>query len=238
MVFVKQFTLFISILIFIFNSTLVFASAPAAADYVVVGVGTAGALLVKRLSDNGSTVVGIQNGPNVIESPINKYSKFAAFTVASGLIGPPFYQKNETVPQINAANQMLPWVMAIPLGGSTSINAGAYCRGTPQVYMQWEAVDGPLWSVNRIYQIYKDLEHYYGATNNPSSRGSVGPISVRQVLNPTLLATKFTQAISNGTGVPIVLDYNDSNTPIGVSANVQYTQSGANGVYRFSSANA
>ncbi len=69
---------------------------------------------------------------------------------------------------------------SLPLAGGTSVNAGAWCRGTNQLFSQWEAIAGPEWSVNKILSLYKGLERYHGKTNSPNARGHHGPIRIRQ----------------------------------------------------------
>ncbi len=167
-----------------------------------------------------------------------KFSRNAIITVPDAILGAPFFENGDTIPQFNADNRRLLWAIASPEGGASSINAGAYCRGTNQVYSQWEAIAGPLWSVNRILKIYKQLEDYHGETNNPAARGYHGPIDVRQIQNPSQVSLTFTQAVINAIGVPFVLDYNDPTTPIGASSQLQNTQKGRNGRLRVSSSTA
>lgn len=206
-----------------------------AVDYIVVGVGTAGAVLAKTFSDgNQSSVVGLHNGPNYDQNPLITQSENAIITVLSALVGPPFYIDSATTPQINADGRELLWVYAIPLGGASAVNAGAWCRGTNQVFSQWAALAGPDWSVTNIQNTYVSLENYHGLTTNPAARGFSGLLSILQASPPSNVSLKFTNAIVNALGVQNVLDYNDPNTPIGASAQVQYTQS-ANAVLRASS---
>jgi len=208
-------------------------------DYIVVGVGTAGAVITKKLSDgNQNMVVALHNGPDLNNDPLINLSKNAIITVLSGLIGPPLYNISETIPQIFINDRILNWIYAIPLGGASSVNAGAWCRGTNQVYSQWEALLGPNWSTTAIENTYIELENYHGETTNPSARGFNGPLPIRQEPNPTIttVSRKISQAITNATGFSLVLDYNDPNTPIGPSTQVQYTQMGPDGALRASSA--
>lgn len=207
-------------------------------DYVVVGVGTAGGLMAKRLSDDKTnSVVAIHSGENLTDDPLIALTANSIFTVLAALGDNPLYIRGNTIPQIFADNRELLWVLAQPEGGASSINAGAWVRGTNQVYSQWEAIAGPEWSVNRIIDTYKKLENYHGDTTDPSARGFHGPLSIRQNPNPTTVSQKFTQAEITATGFPFVLDYNDPNTPIGVSSQFQYTQS-PDGLLRVSSATA
>lgn len=229
------------------------------ADYIVVGVGTAGAVVAKELSDDRHTsVIALHIGENLTEDPLIKYTKNAPFTVFSGLLSglPPlnipsssqiqfqklfaglsFYISGQSTPQPFADNRTLLWIMPTPEGGGSSINAGAWCRGTDQLFAKWEAIAGPNWSVERVTDVYKSLEDYHGITDNPRARGYHGPIDIRQV-PPTNVGLKFTWAIMRALGVPYQLDYNDPLTPIGVSPLPQITEKGRNGRLRVSSATA
>jgi choline dehydrogenase-like flavoprotein len=207
------------------------------ADYVVIGVGTAGATVTKLLSDDKkSSVIALHSGANLTQDPLLEFSAFAPLVVVSALFNAPYYETGNTVPQSNADNRKLFWVLALPEGGASQINAGAYCRETNVTNAQWEAIAGKNWSVKRIEKLYKQLETFSGKTTNPQVHGYHGPISVRQPQNPTNVSKKFSQAIMQATGLPFVLDYNNPDTPTGASTQLQYTQSAPDGTFRISSA--
>lgn len=236
------------------------------ADYIVVGVGTAGGVVANKLTnDRITSCIALQDGPCLNCDPLIRYSKNRAFTVLAGLLGKnlskvdpsrfnippdiqeefnvfldpsisnPLYERGLTIPQAFADGREILWIMPLPEGGGSAINAGAWCWGTDQVYSQWEAIAGPEWSVSRIREIYRQLEKYDGQTANPSARGYNGPLKVMQDPKPTIASKKFSQAVINATGFPFVLDYNDPLTPIGVSTQFQITERGHNGKYRVSS---
>lgn len=208
------------------------------ADYVIVGLGTAGAVLARKLSnDKKTSVIALHSGENLTQDPEIKFSRNALTTVLSVLAGSSFYETGMTIPQLNVDNRELLWAIGLPEGGDSSINAGMWARGTNEVYAQWEAVAGPEWSVNRIENIYKKLENYHGKTTNPAARGFHGPVDIRQV-QANEVGKKFNQAVIEATGFPYVLDYNNPQTPIGSSDRYQNTQKGRNGRLRVSSATA
>lgn len=239
------------------------------ADYVIVGIGSAGGLLAKKLTDDKTTsVIALHSGSNFTNSFVIKYAKNTIFSVLSVLLGSPLpfdpsslnlppnvkalfeellqvssnaaaplYETGLSIPQVNADNRQILWAIPLPLAGGTSVNAGAFCRGTNQLFSEWEAIAGPEWSVDKILAIYKELEKYHGKTNNPNARGYQGPLSVRQD-EPSKLAKVFTEAAIKATGTPFVLDYNDPETPIGVSSQFQLTRKGHKSFYRVSSATA
>ncbi len=209
------------------------------ADYIIVGVGTAGATVAKMLTDDLKTsVIALHSGEDLTNDPLIKYEKFVPITVIAGILPTPLYENGGGIPQVDADNRVIDWTLALPFGGASAINAGAWCRGTNEVYSQWEAIAGPNWSVNRITGIYKALENYNGVTTDPAARGFNGPLTIRQNPNPTQVSTKFTQAITNATGFLPVIDYNDPNTPIGPSQQIQITQSVPDGILRVSSVTA
>lgn len=239
------------------------------ADFVIVGIGSAGGLMAKKLTDDKKTsVIALHSGQNFTNSFIIKYAKNTAFSVLSVLLGSPLpfdpasldlspaikaelvaflnlsddavrplYETGASTPQPNADDRQILWAIPLPLAGGTSVNAGAWCRGTRQLYSQWESIAGPEWSVNNIFAIYNELEKYHGKTTNPYGRGHHGPISVRQD-HVSKLSAVFTAAEIKATGTPFVLDYNDAQTPIGVSAQFQLTRKGDDSFYRVSSATA
>jgi len=240
------------------------------ADYVVVGVGTAGSLMTGKLcADKKTSVIGIHSGKNFTDSFILKYAQNMTFSVGESFLGfPPnfnpaefdlpldiqqaftnfiqlvnvsvqkLYETGETVPQANADNRVLSWVIAQPLGGASSINAGAWVRVTPQLLSQWEAIAGPNWSVDRLEHIYKELEDYDGKTANKNVRGTHGPLKITQNPPASVLGEKFAQATISATGAPFLEDYNNPDTPIGVSTQMQSAHRGDNGFYRVSGVNA
>lgn len=127
-------------------------------DYVVVGAGTAGAIVAKRLTDDMRTsVIAIHNGPNLTSDPLIALFANAVITAPYSIVRLTLFQNRQTVPQTFANNRELLWAVALPEGGTSSINAGALVWETTELYDQWEAIAGSNWSSNRIFNIFKGL---------------------------------------------------------------------------------
>lgn len=253
--------------LFLFCTSLLQARSKDTADYVIVGVGNAGGLLAKRLTDDKKTsVIALHSGENFTDTFILKYSKNVPFSVLATLLGSPLpfdpdslplppdviaelkafsalssdaakplYETGVSVPQTFANNREVLWVISLPGGGGSSVNAGIWCRATNQLFQKWEALAGPFWSPSRLQAIYKNLEKYKGSTTNPAARGKHGPLKVLQDNPPSPLAQVFSFAMSRASNTSLVIDYNDPNTPIGASSQMQATHRGEDGFYRVSS---
>jgi len=240
------------------------------ADYVVVGLGTAGGLLTGKLAqDKNTSVIALHSGSNFTDSFILKYSQNMTFSVGESFLGIPpnfnpadynlppdlqeqfakliqligaqvakLYETGNTTPQVNADDRVLDWVIAKPAAGASSINAGAWVRLTNEVLSNWEAIAGPEWSVSRLLQAYKDMEDYEGKTANKRARGHHGPIHVTQDPPASVLSKKFAEATTAATGIPFVSDYNNPETPLSVSTQIQSAHRGHDGFFRVSSVNA
>lgn len=185
------------------------------ADYIVVGMGAAGAGVAKLLSDDCRTsVIGIEAGANHDNDEQIKNSTFAGI-LEEDFFPQYFYQLTQVFqPIVN--NNSFNYTTGRLFGGGSSINGEQYVRGSRQLYSQWQALLGSIWSKNKIFNAFIAFENYNGITPNPSKRGFCGPVDIRQApVNPTSMATKFVQATSLATGFGEIIDYNLPETPIG-----------------------
>ena len=121
-------------------------------DYVVVGAGSAGCVLANRLSSTGKTVCVIEAGPE---------DKSPLIHIPMGIIGLIREGRHNwgynTEPETHLNNRRLYWPRGKTLGGSSSINAMVYIRGTPADYNQWEAQGNTGWGWNDLFPIFNLL---------------------------------------------------------------------------------
>ncbi|WP_018159475.1 GMC family oxidoreductase [Smaragdicoccus niigatensis] len=153
------------------------ASLPAVADYVVIGTGSAGAVVASRLSEqSGSTVVVLEaGGPDK-----NKFIHIpAAF---SKLFQTDSDWNYRTAPQPELGNRKIFYPRGKTLGGSSSMNAMMWVRGFAADYDQWAAAAGEQWSFANVAQYFTRIEALYDAQTD--DEGHDGPLTISKQRSP------------------------------------------------------
>ena len=157
-------------------------------DYVIVGAGSAGCVLAARLTENPATrVLLLEAGPPDDADEIH-------IPAALNLLFKTTYDWNyQTTPQERAAGRSIYWPRGRTLGGSSSINAMIYIRGSRQDYNTWRddyGCDG--WG-------YTDLLPYFLRAENNSRgasafHGASGPLSVQDGKYKSQLTAAFVES--------------------------------------------
>jgi choline dehydrogenase len=170
-------------------------------DYVIVGAGSAGCVLAARLSENPAVrVLVLEAGPPDtadeihIPAAINTLFKTA------------YDWDYQTIPQDRALGRSVYWPRGRVLGGSSSINAMIYIRGSRHDYDSWRDDYGCTgWG-------YTDLVPYFvRAESNgrgaSAYHGDAGPLSVQDLKYKSELTGDFIAAARNR-GLPANDDFN------------------------------
>ena len=146
-------------------------------DYIIVGSGSAGALLATRLSEN----------PDVRVLVIEAGSKDTGFWLKLPVgyfrsIYDPRHShlyRSETDPGI--AGRQMDCPRGRVLGGSGAINGLIFIRGQRQDFDDWQGLGAQGWGYDDVLPHFRKLEAYDGP---PSQyRGAHGPICVRDLRN-------------------------------------------------------
>ena len=143
-------------------------------DYVIIGAGSAGAVLADRLSASGAHRVLVLEAGGTdmrfwIQTPIG-YGK----TYYDGRVN----WRYQTEPAPGLGGKSSYWPRGKVLGGSSSINAMVYVRGHPGDYDDWAEV-APGWSWEDVAPVFRRMEDFSGGGD--AYRGAGGPLAVRDV---------------------------------------------------------
>lgn len=190
----------------------------AEADYVVVGAGSAGCAVARRLADSGAQVVVIEAGGAENKGVLKLLTDIPG-GVAVMLSTPQIKKLVDwgftSVPQTNALNRTIPQTRGRIVGGSSSVNGMLFVRGNRQNFDDWQADGAEGWSYADVLPTFKQLEDWEDGAND--LRGSGGPIKVRRQKDLTEATRSFIDAATERLAVPELADYNgESQEGIGV----------------------
>ena len=171
---------------------------PGEFDYVIVGGGAAGCVLAARLSERSDlTVLLIEAGggyPQILSVPLVGMRQMVHRS-----------WKYLTSQQDHLAHRRLSLPMGKILGGSSSINAMMYVRGTPAAYDRWAELGNAGWSFAEVLPSFRKSEHHHGGASE--FHGDRGPIHVSRPRHRAPFSTAFVEACVES-GIPLTADFN------------------------------
>ena len=126
-------------------------------DYIVVGAGSAGCVLARRLSDDSNTKVALVEAGGA-PSILTSIPALASFLQLS-----PIDWSYSTVSQDNAClamkNRSCLWPRGKLLGGSSNLNYMLYVRGDKEDYDEWaKRTQDDKWSFKETLKYFKFAE--------------------------------------------------------------------------------
>ena len=168
-------------------------------DYLVIGAGSAGNVIARRLLDAGKRVAVLEAGdqdtnPNIAQ----------LYT-----LGMLWHSEQDwdyyTTEQPGASNRRIHLPRGKVMGGSHALNATIWVRGDRWDYAAWEKAGCAGWGWEDVLPVYKAIENFDGGASE--SRGAAGLLDVVQdfARNP-LQEDMLAGAVE--TGIPLNEDYN------------------------------
>ncbi|HEV2332294.1 MAG TPA: GMC family oxidoreductase N-terminal domain-containing protein, partial [Gammaproteobacteria bacterium] len=144
-------------------------------DYVIVGGGSAGAVLAARLSEDPAVTVCLLEAGGRGEGWAVKLPLGIIATVPWPFINWGF----KSVPQPELAGRRTYQPRGRVLGGSSAINAMIYTRGHPSDYDAWAAMGNAGWSYEDVLPYFTRAEA--NLTFRDRWHGNAGPLPVSEL---------------------------------------------------------
>ncbi|WP_323796048.1 choline dehydrogenase [Nisaea sp.] len=171
------------------------------ADFVIVGSGSAGAVMADRLSADGkhSVLVVEYGGTDVgpfIQMP-------AALSYPMNMSRYDWGYESEPEPHLGGRRLACPRGKVI--GGSSSINGMVYVRGHARDYDNWEEQGATGWAYKNVLPYFERMETSHGGQDG--WRGTNGPLHVTRGPRKNPLYHAFVEA-GQQAGFEMTEDYN------------------------------
>jgi len=169
-------------------------------DYIVIGSGSAGAIVAARLAEDPDVSV------LVLEAGGRDNHPFMAMPIAFPKVAasPAYVWPFETEPEPGLDNRTLPILRGKTLGGCSSINAMINVRGSRHDYDLWAARGLEGWGYGDVLPYFKKLESSWRGAD--PYHGSEGPIGSVPAELPEDHFTQLRQAAANA-GIPFCADH-------------------------------
>ena len=169
-------------------------------DYIVVGAGSAGAVLATRLSEDPKNRVLLLEAGRAS----HPYSRFP---ISFGLLidNPAANWRYESEPESNTANRTIPVPRGKVLGGSSAINGLIYIRGQREDYDHWRDLGNAGWGYDDVLPYFIRSER--NVRGGDAFHGAHGPVGVSDIGARHELIEAFI-AGAGEIGVPRTEDFN------------------------------
>jgi choline dehydrogenase len=162
-------------------------------DHIIVGAGSAGCVIARRLVDAGRRVALVEAGGPDYNPAIHQPNR------SWELWNSPEDWAYNTEPQQHSLKTSLFWPRGKVLGGSSALNGMIYIRGAKTDFDAWAYNGAPGWSYADVLPYFKKSEDHEGGADQ--YHGSGGPLPVTSIKEPNPATLAMIEAAAEA-GVP------------------------------------
>ena len=174
-------------------------------DYIVVGAGSAGAVVANRLSASGEQrVLCLEAGTE----GSNYFWSRIPVGIAKLVDNPAVNWCYKSEPDEGSGQRQIDVPRGKMLGGSSSINGMVFVRGQAQDYDHWAQLGNRGWSYDDVLPLFKKMESFEGGTDE--FRGRDGLLRVSETTERGEFADRMIAAAKK-LGLKYNPDYNGAN---------------------------
>jgi choline dehydrogenase len=170
-------------------------------DFIIVGSGSAGSVMAKRLSEDRMHSVLVLEYGGTDRGPLIQMPSALSYPMSMQLYNWGF----ETEPEPHLGGRRLATPRGKVMGGSSSINGMVYVRGHARDFDTWEEMGATGWGFADVLPYFKRMEHVEGG--DEGWRGREGPMFVKRGRRLNPLYQAFIDA-GRQAGYPVTPDYN------------------------------
>lgn len=170
------------------------------ADFVIVGAGSAGCALARRLSDGGASVLLVEAG-----GPATHWAYRVPAALAAVLARPGALWTYGTEPEPGLGGRRLSHPRGRLVGGTSAINGMMWVRGHAADFDAWAGMGARGWDHASVLPDFRAIESLDGGAD--AWRGGSGPLRVRRAPGDHVLDRAFLRACAEA-GHPATPDIN------------------------------